>query len=44
MTAESSPELALGVLPLGTANDFAEALGIDAAGQQIIRDLYLRTH
>jgi len=28
MTAESSPELALGVLPLGTANDFARGCGI----------------
>lgn len=28
MTAELSPELALGVLPLGTANDFARGCGI----------------
>ena len=28
MTAESSPELAIGVLPLGTANDFARGCGI----------------
>ncbi len=28
MTAESTPELALGVLPLGTANDFARGCGI----------------
>ncbi len=28
MTAESKPDLALGVLPLGTANDFARGCGI----------------
>jgi lipid kinase YegS len=28
MTAEKAPELALGVLPLGTANDFARGCGI----------------
>ena len=37
MTAESTPELALGVLPLGTANDFARGCGIPLDSYKALR-------